>query len=137
AQSLLGQKSSLLLNPKQMVPSWTETGARLLVTRFLNQYVTIGNMTILEEGGTMFSFGEVDKKCLVKTVLRVHDPLFYWKVRLLSLLIFSSVFGGYFPEIISCVKTKRCFRSQPKRILVWLMHILMVIFLLLIKEKGS
>lgn len=45
AQSLLGQKSSLLLNPKQMVPSWTETGARLLVTRFLNQYVTIGNMT--------------------------------------------------------------------------------------------
>uniref|UniRef100_A0A453ACY3 Cyclopropane-fatty-acyl-phospholipid synthase n=1 Tax=Aegilops tauschii subsp. strangulata TaxID=200361 RepID=A0A453ACY3_AEGTS len=71
AQSLLGQKSSLLLNPKQMVPSWTETGARLLVTRFLNQYVTIGNMTILEEGGTMFSFGEVDKKCLVKTVLRV------------------------------------------------------------------
>ncbi|VAH25117.1 unnamed protein product [Triticum turgidum subsp. durum] len=80
AQGLLGQKSSLLLNPKQMVPSWMECGARLLVTRFLNQYVTIGNMTILEEGGTMFSFGEVDKKCLVKTVLRVHDPLFYWKV---------------------------------------------------------
>jgi hypothetical protein len=27
-----------------MVPSWTEAGARLMVTRFLNQYVTIGNM---------------------------------------------------------------------------------------------
>ncbi|KAE8772678.1 Cyclopropane fatty acid synthase [Hordeum vulgare] len=80
AQGLLGQKSSLLVNPKQMVPSWTEAGARLVVTRFRKQYVTIGNMTILEEGGTIFSFGEVDKKCLVKTVLRVHDPLFYWKV---------------------------------------------------------
>ena len=41
----------------------------------------------------MFSFGEVDKKCLVKSVLRVHDPLFYWKVQLPSShLLFS--FGG-------------------------------------------
>ncbi|KAF6998690.1 hypothetical protein CFC21_014785 [Triticum aestivum] len=97
AQGLLGQKSSLLLNPKQMVPSWTETGARLLVTRFLNQYVTIGNMTILEEGGTMFSFGEVDKKCLVKSVLRVHDPLFYWKVATEADLGMADAYiNGYF-----------------------------------------
>uniref|UniRef100_A0A8R7P9E2 Amine oxidase domain-containing protein n=1 Tax=Triticum urartu TaxID=4572 RepID=A0A8R7P9E2_TRIUA len=97
AQGLLGQKSSLLLNPKQMVPSWTECGARLLVTRFLNQYVTIGNMTILEEGGTMFSFGEVDKKCLVKTVLRVHDPLFYWKVATEADLGMADAYiNGYF-----------------------------------------
>jgi cyclopropane-fatty-acyl-phospholipid synthase len=43
----------------------------------------------------MFSFGELDKKCLVKSVLRVHDPLFYWKVHLPSKYILFS-FGGCF-----------------------------------------
>ncbi|CAN6174927.1 unnamed protein product [Urochloa humidicola] len=80
AQDLLGRKSGLLVNPKQMVPSWTEAGARLLVARFLGQYVSFGNLVLLEEGGTMFSFGEVGKKCHAKSVLRVHDPMFYWKV---------------------------------------------------------
>ncbi|XP_052163545.1 uncharacterized protein LOC127780650 [Oryza glaberrima] len=70
----------LLANPRQMVPSWTEAGARLLVTRFLAGYVSVGNLTLLEEGGTMFSFGEAGKKCQAKCVMRVHDPLFYWKV---------------------------------------------------------
>lgn len=28
----------------------------------------------------MFSFGEAGKKCQAKCVMRVHDPLFYWKV---------------------------------------------------------
>ncbi|KQJ81717.1 uncharacterized protein LOC100842201 isoform X1 [Brachypodium distachyon] len=97
AQGLLGKKIDLLLNPKQMVPSWTEAGARLLVTRFLNQYITIGNLTILEQGGTMFSFGEVDKKCLVKSVLRVHDPLFYWKVATEADLGLADAYvNGYF-----------------------------------------
>uniref|UniRef100_A0A0A8YSL3 Amine oxidase domain-containing protein n=1 Tax=Arundo donax TaxID=35708 RepID=A0A0A8YSL3_ARUDO len=76
AQGLLGKKSGLLVNPKQMVPSWTEAGARLLVARFLNQYVSVGNLVLLEEGGTMFSFGEAGKKCHAKSVLRIHDPLF-------------------------------------------------------------
>jgi len=44
AQDLLGKKSGLLVNPKQMVPSWTEAGARLLVARFLGQYVSVGNL---------------------------------------------------------------------------------------------
>ena len=112
AQDLLGKKSGLLVNPKQMVPSWTEAGARLLVARFLGQYVSFGNLvwvilpigqcitemsncdsshlinsacSLLEEGGTMFSFGEAGKKCHAKSVLRIHDPMFYWKV-LFSLL---------------------------------------------------
>jgi cyclopropane-fatty-acyl-phospholipid synthase len=42
AQGLLGNKCNLLVNPKVMVPSWTEAGARFLVIRFLNQYVSIG-----------------------------------------------------------------------------------------------
>uniref|UniRef100_A0A0D9XYC6 Amine oxidase domain-containing protein n=1 Tax=Leersia perrieri TaxID=77586 RepID=A0A0D9XYC6_9ORYZ len=80
AQSLLGKQIGPLVNQKQMVLSWTETGARLLVSRFLNQYITIGNLILFEEGGTIFSFGEVCDKCNVKSVLQVHDPLFYWKV---------------------------------------------------------
>jgi cyclopropane-fatty-acyl-phospholipid synthase len=44
AQGLLGKKCELLLNPKQMIPSWTDVGARFLVARFLNQYISIGNL---------------------------------------------------------------------------------------------
>jgi len=42
AEGLLGKKCELLVNPKAMVPSWTEAGARFLVIRFLNQYISIG-----------------------------------------------------------------------------------------------
>ncbi|KAM3298666.1 hypothetical protein ACQJBY_040253 [Aegilops geniculata] len=80
AQGLLGKKCEVLLNPKQMIPSWTEAGARLLVTRFFNQYISIGNLILVEEGGSVFSFGKACDKCCVKSVIQVHDPLFYWKV---------------------------------------------------------
>ncbi|KAF0929115.1 hypothetical protein E2562_015221 [Oryza meyeriana var. granulata] len=62
AQSLLGKKIGPLANPKQMVLSWTETGARLLELRFLNQYISVGNLILFEEGGTMFNFGEACEK---------------------------------------------------------------------------
>ncbi|KAM0832325.1 hypothetical protein ACQ4PT_065001 [Festuca glaucescens] len=80
AQGLLGKKCELMLNPKRMVPSWTEAGARLAVARFFNQYITIGNLILVEEGGSVFSFGKACDKCHLKSVIRVHDPLFYWKV---------------------------------------------------------
>lgn len=44
ASSLLGTKCDLVVNSKVMVPSWTEAGARLLVGRFLKQYILIGNL---------------------------------------------------------------------------------------------
>ncbi|XP_037487878.1 uncharacterized protein LOC119366277 isoform X3 [Triticum dicoccoides] len=34
---------------------------------------------LVEAGGSVFSFGEACNKCHVKSVVRVHDPLFYWK----------------------------------------------------------
>uniref|UniRef100_A0ACD5Y9P2 Uncharacterized protein n=3 Tax=Avena sativa TaxID=4498 RepID=A0ACD5Y9P2_AVESA len=80
AEGLLGKKCELLLNPKQMILSWTEVGVRLLVARFFNQYISIGNLILVEEGGSVFSFGKACDKCCVKSVMRVHDPLFYWKV---------------------------------------------------------
>ncbi|VAH53981.1 unnamed protein product [Triticum turgidum subsp. durum] len=86
AQGLLGKKFQLLRNPKQMIPSWTEAGTRLLVARFFNQFITIGNLILVEGGGSVLSFGKVCDKCSIKSVMRVHDPLFYWKV------IFSSLF---------------------------------------------
>jgi hypothetical protein len=33
-----------------------------------------------EDGGSTLSFGDASDKCKVKSVLRVHDPIFYWKV---------------------------------------------------------
>jgi cyclopropane-fatty-acyl-phospholipid synthase len=63
-----------------MVLSLTESGARLFVTRFLEQFISIGCVTILEEGGTMFIFGEKDSTCPLKSILKIHSPQFYWKV---------------------------------------------------------
>ncbi|KAM7261497.1 hypothetical protein ACFE04_008864 [Oxalis oulophora] len=80
AHKVLGKGCSLLSNPKHMVPSWTETGARLFVTRFLERYITAGSLTLLEEGGTMFTFEATNKICSLNTVLRIHSPQFYWKI---------------------------------------------------------
>jgi hypothetical protein len=36
--------------------------------------------SIVEEGGTTFSFGRACERCHVKTVIQVHNPQLYWKV---------------------------------------------------------
>ncbi|TVU25538.1 hypothetical protein EJB05_28037 [Eragrostis curvula] len=96
ALGLLGRKCDLLVNPKPMVPSWTEAGARLLVARNLDQYISIGNFCILEDGGTTFSFGKACEKCHIKSVMRVHDPQFYWKAATEGDLGFASAYiNGY------------------------------------------
>ncbi|KAH1191716.1 Tuberculostearic acid methyltransferase UfaA1 [Glycine max] len=80
AHGILGSCCALQTNPKHMVPSWKELGARIFVTRFLSCYITTGCLMLLEEGGTMFTFEGTGKNCGLKSVLRVHDPQFYWKV---------------------------------------------------------
>ncbi|TVU25501.1 hypothetical protein EJB05_28000 [Eragrostis curvula] len=96
ALGLLGRKCDLLVNPKPMVPSWTEAGTRLLVARNLDQYISIGNFCILEDGGTMFSFGKACEKCNIKSVMRVHDLQFYWKAATEGQLGFASAYiNGY------------------------------------------
>ncbi|XP_043705669.1 uncharacterized protein LOC122655543 isoform X1 [Telopea speciosissima] len=80
ANNMLGKKFTLLKNPKHMVPSLAETGARHFVTRFLVRFISAGRLTLLEEGGTVLSFEGTSKICPLKAVLKVHDPQFYWKV---------------------------------------------------------
>ncbi|KAE9612107.1 putative cyclopropane-fatty-acyl-phospholipid synthase [Lupinus albus] len=80
AHGILGKCCSLQTNPKHMVHSWKELGARLFVTRFLSSYISTGCLMLLEEGGTMFTFEGTEKKSILKSVLRVHNPQFYWKV---------------------------------------------------------
>ncbi|CAI9118090.1 OLC1v1019608C1 [Oldenlandia corymbosa var. corymbosa] len=80
AQSLLFKSCTLLENPKHMVPSWTESGARILVTRFLSSFIATGCLILLEEGGTMFTFEGTTKKNFLKVSIKVHTPQFYWKV---------------------------------------------------------
>ncbi|PIN01622.1 Cyclopropane-fatty-acyl-phospholipid synthase [Handroanthus impetiginosus] len=80
ATSLFGKSYVVEKNPKQMVLSWPESGARLLVTRFLQRFISTGCIILLEEGGRIFTFEGNRKKSNLKVSLRVHTPLFYWKV---------------------------------------------------------
>ncbi|XP_049367996.1 uncharacterized protein LOC125832844 [Solanum verrucosum] len=80
ADGMLRRKCRILDNPKHMVPTWTETGARLLVTRFLKSFIETGCIILLEEGGTIFTFQGTDRKCSLKVLLRIHSTQFYWKV---------------------------------------------------------
>jgi cyclopropane-fatty-acyl-phospholipid synthase len=66
-----------------MVFSLTEAGARLFVTRFFRQFISIGCVTILE-GDTIFIFGENESTCPLKSILKIHSPQFYWKVMTLA-----------------------------------------------------
>ncbi|GAU25286.1 hypothetical protein TSUD_17990, partial [Trifolium subterraneum] len=80
AHDILGRICVLQSNLKYIIPSWTEMGARFFVTRFLSVYITTGSLMLLEEGGTIFTFEGSKKKCPLKSVLRIHNPQFYWKV---------------------------------------------------------
>ncbi|KAH7522015.1 hypothetical protein FEM48_Zijuj07G0093100 [Ziziphus jujuba var. spinosa] len=80
AHGILGESCALLSNPKHMVPSLVETGAQRFVTRFLRHFISNGCLILLEEGGTIFTFGKTTKRCSIKTVLKVHNPQFYWKI---------------------------------------------------------
>lgn len=44
AHGMIGKRCSILENPKHMVPSLVETGARLFVTRFLGRYIATGSV---------------------------------------------------------------------------------------------
>ncbi|OVA13290.1 Mycolic acid cyclopropane synthase [Macleaya cordata] len=80
ANSVLGKNCVFLRNREHMVPSLTEAGARLFVTRFLGNFISTGSLNLLEEGGTVFSFEGTNKICHLKSVLRIHNPQFYWKI---------------------------------------------------------
>ncbi|PWA85612.1 cyclopropane-fatty-acyl-phospholipid synthase [Artemisia annua] len=80
ANDLLNMSCEILNNPKHMVPSLMETGARFFVSRFLQDYIGMGSLILLEEGGTMFTFEGTKKKCPLKVYLKIHNPQFYWKI---------------------------------------------------------
>ncbi|KAL3339576.1 hypothetical protein AABB24_028263 [Solanum stoloniferum] len=80
ADSMLRRSCSIRDNPKHMVPTWPETGARLVVARFFKSFIQTGCIILLEEGGTIFTFQGTERKCSLKVSLRVHSTQFYWKV---------------------------------------------------------
>ncbi|GMN53354.1 hypothetical protein TIFTF001_022498 [Ficus carica] len=80
AYGMLGKSCDLPSNSKHVVPSLMETGARLLVTRFLRHFINVGCLILLEEGGTIFNFEGSTERCSYRTVIKVHSPQFYWKV---------------------------------------------------------
>ncbi|XWS39151.1 hypothetical protein CRYUN_Cryun18bG0025500 [Craigia yunnanensis] len=80
AHGILGKHSSVLDSPKHMSLSFMETTARLFVTKFFQQFISLGCVIILEEGGRIFTFKGSMEKCPLKTVLKVHNPQFYWRI---------------------------------------------------------
>ncbi|KAG5611481.1 hypothetical protein H5410_022762 [Solanum commersonii] len=80
ADSMLRRSCSIRNNPKHMVPTWPETGARLVVARFFKSFIQTVCIILLEEGGTIFTFQGTERKCSLKVSLRVHSTQFYWKV---------------------------------------------------------
>lgn len=80
AYDMMGEKSNALRDTKQISLSWCETGARQIVISFLRQYIRTGYVCLLEDGGTIFQFEGNDRRCDKKTVLRIHQPSFYWKI---------------------------------------------------------
>ncbi|KAI4368428.1 hypothetical protein MLD38_016985 [Melastoma candidum] len=80
ANKMIGSNFSILENPSHMVLSINEIGARFFVTRFLGHFIRTGTLILLEEGGTVFTFEGSRKKCPLSVVLRIHSPMFYWKV---------------------------------------------------------
>ncbi|KAF6138721.1 hypothetical protein GIB67_040853, partial [Kingdonia uniflora] len=90
--NVLGKICSLSRSIKPMVPSLTEIGARLFVTRFLKSFITMGSLTLLKEGGTVISFGSIDEKTRVKSVVKVHNPQFYSKVAIQANLGFTETY---------------------------------------------
>ncbi|XP_011649139.2 uncharacterized protein LOC105434591 [Cucumis sativus] len=81
AHKILGKSITILSNnPNHMVPSLVEIGARYVVTKFFARYISIGSLTIMEEGGRLFTFKGIDNKFLPNVVLKVHNPNFYWKI---------------------------------------------------------
>ncbi|WMV48065.1 hypothetical protein MTR67_041450 [Solanum verrucosum] len=75
ADGMLKRNCCILDNPKHMVPTWPETGARLLVARFLKSFIQTGCIILLEGGGKIFTFQGTEKKCSLKVSLRVHNTI--------------------------------------------------------------
>ncbi|PKA58713.1 putative (S)-tetrahydroprotoberberine N-methyltransferase 2 [Apostasia shenzhenica] len=75
---MLGREFKLQKN--HMVLSLLGIGARLIVTKFLESYVSTGSLTLLEEGGDIFVFQGTNKRANAKSTIKVRDPCFYWKI---------------------------------------------------------
>ncbi|XVF66427.1 hypothetical protein PTKIN_Ptkin10aG0034700 [Pterospermum kingtungense] len=80
AHGILGKQFCVLRSPRHMSLSYLETMARLFVTKFFRQFISAGCVVLLEEGGRIFTFKGDVEKCSLKTVLKVHNPQFYWRI---------------------------------------------------------
>ncbi|KAK1263329.1 hypothetical protein QJS04_geneDACA008405 [Acorus gramineus] len=78
AHGLIGQNHANL-SKSLAVFSFLESGPRLIVTRFLQHYISIGSLILLD-GGSIFRFEGAKGKTSPKCILKVNNPQFYWKV---------------------------------------------------------
>ncbi|KAK2985203.1 hypothetical protein RJ640_010492, partial [Escallonia rubra] len=70
AHGILRKSCAILKNPKHMVPSLVETGARLFVTRFLGNYIASGCL-IASFASVLMKYKLNDRNHLLSTILQV------------------------------------------------------------------
>ncbi|KAG0625505.1 hypothetical protein M758_2G060600 [Ceratodon purpureus] len=80
AFDLLGTHFNALPLVKQMVPTYLESAARLVVTSFFRKFIRTGYVQLFEAGGTVFNFFGDEKGSTLRTGLRILNPAFYWKI---------------------------------------------------------
>lgn len=49
--------------------------------------ISLSSNSFLEEGGTIFTFEGTGKGCSLKCVIKVHNPQFYWKVCIVTMIL--------------------------------------------------
>ncbi|XWS53768.1 hypothetical protein CRYUN_Cryun10bG0028600 [Craigia yunnanensis] len=97
AHGILGNHSSVLNSLRHLSPSFGEMGARLFVTKFFQQYISVGCVILFEEGCRVFTFKGSMGTCPLKTVLKVHNRQFYWKIMAeADLGLADAYINGYF-----------------------------------------
>ncbi|XP_047945289.1 uncharacterized protein LOC125191902 isoform X2 [Salvia hispanica] len=92
ANGLIRKHYTIPQNPTRMIPSFLESGARILVTRFFQRFIATGCLILIEEGGEILTFEGTRKKSPLKVILRVRKPQFYWKVATGSDLGFADAY---------------------------------------------
>lgn len=104
AKSLLRKSCTVLDNPKHMVPSWTEMGARLFVTRFLNGFIATGClMWVNTENKSILIYvfyifvANLDPSCTLYLLFRywTKDSLSTYKLLAGISRFLSDVWGEY------------------------------------------
>eukprot|EP00249_Psilotum_nudum_P021042 c27949_g1_i1 orf=349-2943(+) len=80
AKDILGGLFEPLKVERQTIPSWSGSLAQMVVKFFLQRFIQIGHLQIVETNGNVADFVGDKNGHPLKCILQVHRSEFYWKV---------------------------------------------------------